>query len=188
MNTRRDDAADAAVEKFVTGTEDALAAVYARWAPLVYSVALRSLGDVTEAEDVTQRVFVAAWQGRERYDPTRAKLPTWLIGITRNKIADAYGKRTRDRKIRDQLVANTDNAVVESETGRLADRLLIADEMANLADTPRLVLRMAFYEDLTHAQIAERLRMPPGTVKSHIRRSLIKLKRGLEAKTDASDD
>ena len=185
MNTRRDDDADEAVAKFVAGSDDALAAVYGRWAPLVYSVALRSLGDVTESEDVTQRVFVAAWQGRERYDPTRAKLPTWLIGITRNKIADAYGKRSRDRRIRDRLIANTDNAVVESETGQLANRMLLADEMAQLGPVPQKVLRMAFYEDLTHAQIAERLQLPPGTVKSHIRRSLIKIKRGLEAKADA---
>ncbi len=185
MNTRRDDDAELAVAKFVAGAEDALAAVYARWSSLVYSVALRSLGDVTEAEDVTQRVFVAAWQGRERYDPSRAKLPTWLIGITRNKIADAYSKRTRDRRIRDQLIANTDPAVVESETGQLADRMMIAEEMSQLGEVPRLVLRMAFYEDLTHAQIAERLQLPPGTVKSHIRRSLIKLRRALEAKSDA---
>lgn len=161
--------------------------MYQRWSPLIYSVALRSLGDVTEAEDVTQKVFVAAWQGRARYDPTRAKLPTWLIGITRNKIADAYEKRGRDRRIRETLIANTEPVVVESETGRVADRMLIADEMAHLPEVPRTVLRMAFYEDLTHAQIAERLQLPPGTVKSHIRRSLIKLRKGLEARADAHE-
>jgi len=171
------------VRGFVAGDEAALAAVYRRWSPLVYTVALRSLGQVTEAEDVTQKVFVAAWAGRERYQPDRAGLPAWLLGIARNKIVDAHKSRARDRRIADEVAASTEPTVQASVD--VAERLLIAQEISRLDAVPQQVLRLAFYEDLTHAQIAQRLQLPPGTVKSHIRRSLIKLKSRLGGLADA---
>ena len=100
------------IEEFVAGNEDALADVYRRYSSLVYSVSLRSLGDVAEAEDVTQKVFVAAWTGRHTYKPERASLPAWLMGITRNKIVDTHERRARDKRIQNQVAANarTDEA------------------------------------------------------------------------------
>lgn len=179
-----DDEPDVLVRGFVAGDESALEAIYRRYSALVYTVALRSLGDVTEAEDVTQKVFVAAWSGRQNYQPDRASLPAWLLGITRNKVVDAHQARGKQRRIQTELAAD---AQPPSDPIDIAERLILAEEIAKLDEVPQRVLRMAFYEDLTHAQIAERLQMPPGTVKSHIRRSLIKLKRRLEVWTDASE-
>ncbi len=176
----RDDLARA----FQAGDETALEDIYRRYSALVYTVALRSLGEVTEAEDVTQKVFVAAWTGRHNYKPERAGLPAWLMGITRNKVVDALQARTKQRKIQTEVAVNLDPP---SQPFDIAERLIIADEISKLDEVPQRVLRMAFYEDLTHAQIAERLQLPPGTVKSHIRRSLIKLKRRMEVLTDAYD-
>lgn len=168
----------------MAGEESALEEIYRRYSGLVYTVALRSLGEVTEAEDVAQKVFVAAWTGRHNYKPERAGLPAWLMGITRNKVVDALQARTKQRKIATEMAGNLDPG---SPTMEIAERLIIADEIAKLDEVPQRVLRMAFYDDLTHAQIAEKLQMPPGTVKSHIRRSLIKLKQRLEVSTDAHE-
>jgi RNA polymerase sigma factor (sigma-70 family) len=179
-----DDEPDVLLRGFVAGDESALEAVYRRYSALVYTVALRSLGDATEAEDVTQKVFVAAWSGRQNYQPDRANLPAWLLGITRNKVVDAHQARSKQRRIQNELAADSQP---QSDPLDIAERLILAEEIAKLDEVPQRVLRMAFYEDLTHAQIADRLQMPPGTVKSHIRRSLIKLKRRLEVWTDASE-
>jgi RNA polymerase sigma factor (sigma-70 family) len=177
-----DEERDELVRGFLAGEETALEQIYRRYSALVYSVALRSLGDVSEAEDVAQKVFVAAWSGRHNYQPSRASIPAWLLGITRNKVVDAHQARGKQRRIQTELITNVDTP---PEPLDIAERLIIAEEIARLGEVPQRVLRMAFYEDLTHAQIAERLQLPPGTVKSHIRRSLIKLKGRLEVWTDA---
>ena len=177
-----DDDLDALITDFLAGDEVALEKLYKRFSALVFTVALRSLGDVTEAEDVVQKVFVAAWTGRHTYKPERASLSAWLMGITRNKVADTHQARTKQRRIQNEMSANF---LPSPDTMDIAERLIIADEIARLDAVPQKVLKMAFYEDLTHAQIAERMHLPPGTVKSHIRRSLIKLRRRLEVYANA---
>jgi RNA polymerase sigma factor (sigma-70 family) len=177
-----DDDLGALITDFLAGDEVALEKVYKRFSALVFTVALRSLGDVTEAEDVVQKVFVAAWTGRHTYKPERASLSAWLMGITRNKVADTHQARTKQRRIQNEMSANF---LPSPDTMDIAERLIIADEIARLDAVPQKVLKMAFYEDLTHAQIAERMHLPPGTVKSHIRRSLIKLRRRLEVYANA---
>lgn len=179
MSTALDDATELE-RRFAAGDERALAEIYGQWSSLVYSLALRSLGDATDAEDVTQKVFVAAWQGRERFDPSRASLSAWLVGITRHTIADTHQARSRERSITEQVAAITGEEMAPAPETDLADRLLIADEMARLEPLPRAVVHLAFFDDLTHLQIAERLGIPVGTVKSHIRRSLSKLRGRLE--------
>jgi RNA polymerase sigma factor (sigma-70 family) len=183
MATAIDDPTELA-QRFVGGDESALSEMYVRWSPLVYSLALRSLRDVSDAEDATQRVFVSAWHGRLRYDAQRANLSAWLVGITRNVIADAHEKRSRERATAEQLSALTVSTEAEASDAQLVDRLTIADEIAKLPPVPQQVVRLAFFDDLTHIQIAERLGLPIGTVKSHIRRSLVRLRESMEVNHD----
>lgn len=166
---------------FRAGHDEALSEAYRRWSRLVHATALRSTGNAEDAADVTQMVFVNAWRGRETFRPEAGSLPGWLMTITRRRIADYWQARTRDAKVRSAVEAvqpGTDE--MPPDTERVAAQMFIADEVERLGDPAARILRMAFYDDLTHTQIAEQLNMPIGTVKSHIRRSLGRLRSRME--------
>ncbi len=171
---------------FKEGRPEGLRLAYERFGPLVYTLARRSVADVAEAEDVTQQVFVAAWQGRAGFDPGRGTLGGWLVAITRNKIADALRGRLREQRILAQISSGPVVTVSEAPPDMLVDRVVLADELARLPEPQRLAMVLAFYSDLTHEQIASTLQMPLGTVKSHIRRGLARLRSRLEADGAAS--
>jgi RNA polymerase sigma factor (sigma-70 family) len=168
-------------DAFSKGHPDALALVYGRFGSLVYSIALRSLAAKSDAEDVTQQVFVSAWRSRGSFDPERGTLGGWLVTITRNKVADALRQRQRESRVLLQVAGGAAVQAPEAPSEQVVDRLMLADELAQLPESQRLVMVLAFYSDLTHGQIAQVLGLPLGTVKSHIRRSLQRLRSRLEA-------
>ncbi|WP_432056603.1 RNA polymerase sigma factor [Streptomyces sp. bgisy022] len=162
--------------------ETAFAEIYRRWGPLVHTMATRSLGDTHEAEDVTQQVFLGAWRGRDGFRPERGPLGAWLVGITRRKIVDALAARTKRLALADSAGRGAAEAPPPSEGAPegVLDRVLLVDALSRLPRHQRDVLCLAFYEDLTQAQIAERTGMPLGTVKSHVRRGLHRLRGAID--------
>ena len=166
---------------FSGGQPDALALVYERFGPLIYSIALRSLGARSDAEDVTQQVFVSAWRSRASFDRGRGTLSGWLVTITRHKVADALRERQRDSRVLLQVAGGAAVTAAEAPSDRILDRIVLADELAQLPEAQRLAMVLSFYSDLTHEQIAQVLGLPLGTVKSHIRRGLQRLRSRLEA-------
>ncbi len=166
---------------FIEGQADGLRLAYERFGALVYTLALRSVNDAAEAEDITQQVFVAAWRGRASFDPGRGTLGGWLVAIARNKIADVLRGRQRDQRMLARVTSAVSVAIPEAPPDLLVDRVLLADELARLPEAQRMVMVLAFYSDLTHEQISSTLRMPLGTVKSHVRRGLARLRSRLEA-------
>jgi RNA polymerase sigma-70 factor (ECF subfamily) len=172
--------------RFVAGDEQALAELYRRWSPVVFTLALRSLGDRGDAEDVTQRTFVSAWNSRAGYDSSKARLSTWLITIARRRIADTFEARAKVQQLQAEMERLTPPDALVSDAIDLSETLLLSSELQQLAPDAQAVMRLAFYDDLTHDEISRRMGMPLGTVKSHIRRSLARMRDRLEVNHVAS--
>jgi RNA polymerase sigma-70 factor (ECF subfamily) len=168
--------------RFRDGDEQALAMAYERWSGQLYGMAVRAFGPGPDAEDVTQQTFIAAWTGRAGYSAGSGPLPAWLIGICRHKIADVWAKRDRQRRQSEAVAADVASRPGSSDgvDTRVADRVLLLGELDQLGQPQRGIIELAFFEDLTHVQIAARTGIPLGTVKSHIRRTLERLRTRLE--------
>jgi len=166
---------------FCAGHDDALARAYERWGTLVHGLAVRAVGP-TDADDVTQQVFISAWRTREQFDPARGPLGAWLVGITRHRVADALRHRAaRPEQPYDPADPPSPSGPSWSSAGGGApdesvQHLDLRDEVSRLGDPQRRIVELAFWEDLTHAQISERTGLPLGTVKSHLRRTFLRLR------------
>lgn len=163
----------------VAGSNDALAEMYRRWSTLVHTIAYRALGDSHDAEDVTQQVFVSAWNGRHSLRPDQGSLAAWLVGITKHRVADVRTQRYRAGRNLNAIAAQTATEPTMHHDD-WAERLLLVHELERMGDPRGAVLRMAFMQDRSQQEIADTLGLPIGTVKSHVRRGLLELRRRLE--------
>lgn len=167
------------------GSPDALAEIYRRWSTLVHTIALRSLGDPADAEDVVQQVFISAWNSRERLEPGQGSLAGWIVGITKHRIADVRTQRYRASRNVRAVAAEAATASVTTDDD-WAERLLLVYELDLMGDPRASVLRMAFIDDRPQDEIAQVLGLPIGTVKSHVRRGLLELRKRLKEVEDVA--
>jgi len=163
------------------GDGQGLAALYDRHARVTYSLALRILGEPQEAEEVVQDVFSQAWKQAARYDRSRGAVVAWLLMMTRSRSID----RVRARRAMPQSTADPDQAFgLIADTADGPERVALTTERAarlkEALDTLPLIQRvpieLAFFEGLTHVEVAERLEVPLGTIKTRIRLGLMKMK------------
>lgn len=178
------------IRRIMGGEQDALRTLYARHGRLVYGLALRIVREPSVAEEITQDVFLRAWEKADTYDSRKAQVRTWLARIARNRAIDLLRRRTsletRARGAWDDMKS----ATVESqedpsspvEAGLLRGRL--HEAIRSLPEEQRATLSLAFFSGMTHREIAETTGEPLGTVKSRIRGAMQRLRELLEKDLD----
>lgn len=162
-----------------SGDGEAMAQLYERYSSIVYSVALRVLGDTGAAEDILQDVFIQLWRNPDAFDATRGSLGGWLAVITRNRAIDSLRKRRPETDIDDVVVSIEPDLARGAEWSRAVDK--IRGALESMAPLQRAALEMAFFEGLTHSEIAGRTGEPLGTIKTRIRSGLQGLRKIFES-------
>lgn len=163
------------ITRIRAGDESAMADLYDRYSGIVYGVALRVLGNTSAAEDVVQEVFLQLWRNPQAFDPDRGKLAPWLAVIARNRAIDLLRKRPMEDDI-DELPISTGVDLEDEASQRLAIGK-VRGVLGQLPADQRKLLEMAFFEGLTHTEIASKTGEPLGTVKTRIRSGLMALRK-----------
>jgi len=175
------------VDLMAVGNAQALETLYDRYSRIVFSFALRILGDPASAEELLQEVFFRAWQLASRFSANRGSFVTWLLSITHNMAIDEIRKRQRRPQRADSadpvlMLANvTDTGPSVEEYAVLSSwREQIAEAMRELPDSQREAIEMAYFQGLTQREISEQLGQPLGTIKTRMRLGMRKLREFLE--------
>jgi len=173
-------ASDAAlIQKIVQRDESALAALYDRYASLLSSLLNRILRDTQASEEILQDVFFQLWRNAAQFDPARGSLPGWLAVIARNRAISRLRRHnpSEGEELLETTVivpANLENALAQQQLlGRVKGAL------ENLSSEQRAAIELAYFEGLTHSEIASKTGDPLGTVKTRIRSAVESLKRNL---------
>ena len=164
--------------KIQSGDEHAMASLFDRYSKVVYSVALRVLRDPSSAEDVLQEIFMQIWRNPDGFSAARGSLGGWLAVVSRNRSIDALRRRRPTDSVDDVVLASPYNLANEAERNSLMERA--RGVISNLPAEQRKTLEMAFYDGLTHSEIAEMTGDPLGTVKTRIRSALLTLRKAFQ--------
>ncbi len=173
----------AVVRSIAEGSQEAMAELYDRYAPMLLGLARKILGSSEDAEEILQEVFVHVWNRAAGYDADRSSVSTWLVLIARSRAID----RLRSRKVVDRThAAAYQESAVEHASAAGASRVLdverrgrVREELARIPQEQREVLELAFYRGLTQREIAEETGIPLGTVKTRTLLAMKKLRKAL---------
>jgi RNA polymerase sigma-70 factor (ECF subfamily) len=185
-NQNDDVSSDAAlVQQLLRKDVRAFEQLYDRHSRIVYGLVLRILQQGSTAEEVVQDVFLQLWRNASRYQPSRGPFVPWLLTLARNRALDTLRlKSERQRRREDQTEELPQIAQVPQYEQALDEKRraeVVRSLMSSLSAPQKKAIELAYFEGLSHSEIAEALHEPLGTVKSWIRNGLIRLKEGLRA-------
>lgn len=158
-----------------SGDGSAMGVLYDRYSGVVYSVALRVLGDTGAAEDILQDIFIQVWRKPALFDSQRGSIGPWLAVIARNRAIDALRKRRPEDDIADVVVSVTPD--MAGDAGRNQAMEKVRGALTSMPAVQRSTLEMAYFEGLTHTEIAAKTGEPLGTIKTRIRSGLLALRK-----------
>ena len=156
-----------------------MAQLYDRYSSIVYSVAMRVLGDAGAAEDVLQEVFLHLWRNPEGFDGSRGAMGAWLAVIARNRAIDSRRRRRPSVDIDDVVVSVQTDFADAAEKERFLVK--VRGALANMPAPQRSALEMAFFDGMSHSEIALKTGEPLGTIKTRIRSGVLSLREALGA-------
>ena len=174
---------DASLIRLLTlGQVDAISELYDRYGRMVYSLALNSLGDAPVAEEIVQDVFMRVWEKADTYDARIAKVSTWLTSITRHRVIDEF--RRSKRRLDKTGISLTELSLSDSlyspgpeeETELSLQNKFVREALNTLSPGEREALALAYFKGYSQSEIAQRLGIPLGTVKTRIRMAMQKLR------------
>lgn len=163
------------MSRVLANDQNAIAEIFDRYGSLVYSIALRILKDPPQAEDVLQEIFIQLWKYPNKFADGRGSLPAWLAVVARNRAIDHLRHRRPMEPFGDLVVASSVNLSSEIERNRMIEK--VRSVMSGLPLEQQRMLELAFFEGLTHSEIAARTGEPLGTVKTRIRSALASLRK-----------
>ena len=158
------------IARIYSGDEGAMASLYDRYSHVVYAVALRVLSDSTAAEDILQDVFLQLWRNPQAFNASRGSLAAWLAVIARNRAIDQLRKKRPEAEAAETVIAVDPELQNTAERNQTIEKVRIV--LAGMPAEQRSSLEMAFFEGLTHVEIAGKTGQPLGTIKTRIRSGL----------------
>jgi len=158
------------VARLRAGDQNALSELYDRYSNVVYGVALRILQDTGAAEDLLQDIFLQLWRRPDAFDSSRGSLGAWLAVIARHRSIDRLRKRRPESDIDECIIAGGSDLRDETERSLVIEKIRVV--MNEMSPDQRTAMELAFFEGLTHTEIAEKTGAPLGTIKTRIRSGL----------------
>jgi RNA polymerase sigma-70 factor (ECF subfamily) len=156
------------------GDESALEVLYGRYGGLIFTLALRIVGDPELAREVLQDTFLRGWDGTDAYDPARGRVPGWLMGIARNRAIDLLRSRPHQARLRERepLGALASGPVQPDAADSIMLRRAVVNALRGLPIAQRQAIELAYYGGHTQVEIARELGEPLGTIKSRTRQAM----------------